>query len=275
MSSLTTKLALGAALLVSTAFGATAADLGGDSRGSLKDSYSAPASPARWYFRLDGGYAMHDAPDLRETGVFGITETHHENTWTLGGGLGLYLSRNVRADITYDHRFASDISGFDRNGGSKYSSTFPGKYHFGMKSDVVLANIYYDFIGIHDHLKPYVGVGLGFTRNTTTDGAIDDIGLANNCPCGGPASFTASIPGASQTHVAAAFMTGTALKLRENLSVDAGYRLLYLGDAHTGDVNGSFIDTTTSTSYAAQGNDPVVRGIIGHEFRVGLRYDMH
>jgi len=203
---------------------------------------------------------VHDTPELREFGVFSISETAIDKTWTLGGGIGLYLTRNVRADITYDHRFNADVTGFNRDG----NSTFPGKYHFGLKSDVVLANVYYDFIGIHDHFKPYVGVGLGVTRNTTTDGAIDDIGLSN-CGCG---SFTASIPGASETHVAAAFMTGASLKLRDSLNLDAGYRLLYLGEAHTGQVSGAFSGGSTVTQA-----DPVVRDIIGHEFRVGLRYD--
>ena len=70
-------------------------------------------------------------------------------------------------------------------------------------------------------------------------------------------------------------MAGFSARLHDRLHLDAGYRFLYLGGAHTGDIvitrrrhrNGGI---ATSTA----GADPIVHDLTAHEFRVGLRWDM-
>ena len=99
----------------------------------------------------------------------------------------------------------------------------PGSREFGLKSTVALANLYYDF-DFGSRFTPYLGVGLGFTHNEATAGSvIDDTG-----------AVTATIDGSSSTNVAGAAMAGVSMKLRDRLSLDAGYRFLYLGDAADG-----------------------------------------
>ena len=43
---------------------------------------------------------------------------------------------------------------------------------FGVKNMVALANLYYDF-DTRSHFTPYLGVGLGFARNTTSAGHVN------------------------------------------------------------------------------------------------------
>lgn len=253
MTTIRGTLLLSAALVLGSVAGTEAADI--NYGGSIKDGgYAAPmVAPApRFYFRVDGGYAFHDDPTMVEDGIYDLTETSIDNTWTIGGGVGTYFSRNVRADITVDHRFDADAQGNLAN----HAATLAGVRHFGMSSTVGLANVYYDFAS-SSRFTPYVGVGLGFVRHSVKAGTVVD-------PCG---VCTGTIDADSSTHVAGALMAGFSMALRDRLSFDAGYRFLYLGETATGAVR--FTGTPDVVA-----KDPTVESIHAHEFRVGLRYNV-
>ncbi|MGL4395077.1 MAG: outer membrane protein [Hyphomicrobium sp.] len=272
MSYVRASLILGAALSLGSAECALAADLYG---GSIKDApMMAPmAAPSpSIYFRVDGGYSAYDTPTITEDHLYDLSETSIDNTWSVGGGVGVYFGRGFRGDITVDHRFESDVEG-----DLGQHPSLPGVRQFGLKSTVALANLYYDF-DTGGRFTPYVGVGLGFSHNTTTEGTVESCG----CTVG-------VIEGDSDTEVAGAAMAGVSVKLRGGQSViqgsskdapmvvdngrglhlDIGYRFLYLGDAATGPV------TAINTAGASQiSDDPLVEDIHAHEFRFGLRYDL-
>ncbi len=263
---------IGAALLVSSATCAAAADLYGNGEGSsIKDGayYEAAPMPVgpSWYVRIDGGYAAHDDPTMTEADIYDLTDTGIDSTWTLGGGIGRYFTPTIRGDVTYDHRFEADASGNLLD----HQADLNGVRAFGIESDVVLFNLYYD-LNRTGRINPYVGVGLGVTHNKTTAGTV-----SNECGCVG------TIEEGSDTHVAGAIMAGFTAKLRGGQSVvggtkdgpmtvdtgrglylDVGYRFLYLGEVATGAViaDGDNI-----------ADDPTVEDLHAHEFRVGLRYD--
>lgn len=271
MSSIRNALMLGVALVLGSAAGVNAADLYG---GSIKDVgyLPAPAPAPSLYFRVDGGFAQHDKPSIVEDGFYDFTDSHVGSAWTAGGGIGMYFGRNLRGDITYDHRFDADVRGTlaDAN------SPMPGTRNFKFSSDVVLANLYYDF-DMGGRITPYVGAGLGWARNKTSSGTVTPL-----TPCG----CYGSVDAGSNSHVAAALMAGLTWKITgrqtmvsggstkdgpvyadsgRGLYLDAGYRFLYLGKAVTGpdrDDAGNII-----------GRDPSVEDLHAHEFRVGLRYD--
>jgi opacity protein-like surface antigen len=264
-------LLLGAVLAIGTVTGASAADLGGQG-GSLKDYGYQPqmvASNPSFYLRLDGGFARHDRPFMVEDGVADLNETSMDKAWTLGGGVGYYFSKNVRGDLTYDHRFKSDVSGYRYDiaqtlpagtdchaaDGPAVQTSCYGTRAFGIKSDVFLANMYFDF-DCRCHITPYLGVGLGVARHQTTSGTVTNVN-----------GVTGDIDSATKTSVAAAVMAGFSMQIRERLALDAGYRFLYLGDAATGAVRDRVGNVTIAP-------DPTVEGIHAHEFRVGLRYDI-
>jgi opacity protein-like surface antigen len=260
-------LLLGAVLAIGTATGAGAADLGGTG-GSLKDYGYQPqmvASNPSFYLRLDGGFARHDKPFMVEDGTADLTETSMGKAWTLGGGVGYYFAKNIRGDLTYDHRFKSDVSGYrydvaqlttaDCDAAALVQTSCYGTRAFGIKSDVFLANMYFDF-DCRCHITPYLGVGLGFAHHKTTAGTVTNV-----------TGVTGDIDSATKTSVAAALMGGFSVQIRERLALDAGYRFLYLGDAATGAVK----DRAGSVVIAP---DPTVEAMHAHEFRVGLRYDI-
>ena len=262
---------MGLAFVVCTPGLAHAADLynGG---GSIKDSYAPPAASPSIYVRIDGGYAVHDDPIMVEDGIYDLVNTDFQGAWTLGGGIGRYFSNTIRGDVTYDHRFEADVSGDLAN----YAATLPGTRKFGLESDVVLVNAYYDFNRM-GRISPYAGVGLGLVHHSTSAGTV-----SNECGCVG------TIAEGSSTHVAGALMAGFSAKLRggeqtmqggikdapvmvdngHGLYLDVGYRFLYLGETATGDV------TMNDNAGTHVSRDPTVEDIHAHEFRVGLRYDL-
>ena len=250
-----------AALVLGSAHGALAADLYG---GSMKDgpSYApmAPASPS-WYLRLDGNYGAFDTPAISEDGIWDLTDTSIGNTWGIGGGAGAYFGHGFRGDITVEHNFDADVAATQADG----AATLPGVRNFSLSSTYALANLYYDF-DMGGRFTPYIGAGLGVTKNTTGAGTVTDL-----CGC-----LTGTIAGGEETHAAGAVMAGVSIKLRERLSLDAGYRFLYLGEVATGPVNATF---TAAHGGSAAGstvsNDPLVDEIHEHEFRFGLRYDIN
>jgi opacity protein-like surface antigen len=286
MISLRKAIVLGAALLAGSVSAASAADLGGYRGGSMKDGGYAPqavqsAGPA-WYFRLDTGVARHDNPYMVEDSSVDLTSTHMGKAWTLGGGVGYYFNKHVRGDLTYDHRFKANVSGnrFDAGQAGHVlaaggidpaygcatnaagvvvagSSSCHGTREFGLKSDVFLANLYFDFDCRCAVTPPYLGAGLGVVHHKTTTGHVVDTHGAG---------VTGTIASGSSTHVAAALMAGFSFQVRERMNIDAGYRFLYLGETATGAV----IDTASAKAIAP---DPTVEQIHAHEFRVGLRYD--
>jgi len=260
-------LLLGCAVLAGGTTTAAAADLYGN---GMKDAvYEAPlAVGPSWYVRIDGGYAVHDDPTMTESGIYDLVGETIDDTWTLGGGVGRYFTPTIRGDITYDHRFEADASGtlLDNSAGLNGTRTF------GITSDVVLFNLYYDF-DRGGRFSPYVGAGLGVTYNRTSTGTA-----TSSCGC------TGTIEEGDDTHVAGALMAGFTTRLHggetvmagsskdapmtvdtgRGLYLDVGYRFLYLGEVETGPI--------VTTAPIAE--DPSVERIHAHEFRVGLRYDI-
>lgn len=256
MTKVTGALALGAALLFGGIATAEAADLYG---GSIKDGGYMPAiaSSPTWYVRLDGGYSGFDKPVMVEDGIYDLIGTKIDSTWSLGGGIGRYFTERVRGDITYDHRFNADVTAAigDTRPAAAGGPTFPGIRKFGLESDVILANLYYDF-DTRSRFTPYIGVGLGTVYHQTTVGKTIDT-------CG---TCTSKIKEGSNWDVAGALMAGFSVALRERMHFDAGYRFMYLGETKAGNI----IDTQS----ASLSRGPTVEDIHSHEFRFGLRYDI-
>ncbi|MEQ1653025.1 MAG: porin family protein [Hyphomicrobium sp.] len=270
----TRKLLLGAALVLGSAQGALAADLGNYGGGSIKDGgYAMPyqAATPSWYLRADGGYSVFDDPTMTEIGIYDLTEEKIGSTWSFGGGVGRYFGNGFRGDLTYDHRIEADAEG----NLADHAASLEGVRKFGIKSDVFLANLYYDFDS-GSRFTPYIGVGLGFTRNKTTEGSVE------TCGC-----TTAIIEEGNDTSVAGAAMAGFSMRLRGGeqqvgsfkdgpmtvssgraLHLDVGYRFMYLGSVETG----AIVHTGGGTTIA---EDPTVDDIHSHELRVGLRYDIN
>ena len=251
-----------AALLFSTV-SATAADLGGMKGGSIKDGYM-PAmhepSMARFYLRADYSHGWNSFGNLTEPPNYDLTQTSIGNSHSWGVGVGYYFSKNVRADATFDWRRDAAV----RGSVTDVNATVQGERQFNVNNMVALANVYYDF-DLRSHFTPYLGVGLGVARNTTSAGTVALSGCQTN-------TCSADFDGATQWNAAGALMAGFTARLHDRVHLDAGYRFLYLGNAHTGDIRITRAVVTPGAPTTSP--DPIVHDLSAHEFRVGLRFDI-
>lgn len=236
---------LGAAFVLGSVLSASAADLGG-----LKDEpVAAPAAagPSGWYIRADGGYAWYNKPGIEITDPFSAHDTNMDGAWSVGGGIGRYFGRGLRGDVTYEWRGATEFNAVSTSCCNTTTS-------FSTKSQVVLANIYYDFRP-GERFTPYVGAGFGAAYVDSSGGSYPN----NTCGC-------VPYDGKSQWNVAWALMAGASLRLDAHgpgrAHLDFGYRYLHLGDV----VNGP--------NHYDWRAGPMVQDLNAHEFRVGLRYDL-
>jgi opacity protein-like surface antigen len=246
----------GAALMVAGATGASAADL----YGGMKDAPMVYSHPANWYLRGDFGYAWMDGGELSRA-IVPFDSASIDNTWALGGGGGYYFGRGVRGDLTYEWRGSTDVVG-----------TGPGTVstQFDLHSSVLLANLYYDFRPF-ERFTPFVGIGLGAAHHRASGGSIVACGgLCNNF--GDDSNWSAAgalMAGFSYRidrggHAPVSIKDGGGTIEPGRLHLDVGYRFLYLGDAHTGNLIG--------TTFVTPG--PRLDDITAHEIRVGLRWDI-
>jgi opacity protein-like surface antigen len=168
----------------------------------------------------------------------------------------------LRGDLTYEWRGSTDVEG----NGPNTDST-----RFSLKSSLLLANLYYDFRP-NERFTPYVGIGVGAARHSASGGTI----LPACSPC-------ANYVEESSWSAVGALMAGLSYRIDRGhrapvsvkdgyavadepgrLHIDLGYRFLYLGDAHTGNLQ--------NTIYVTPG--PRLEDITAHELRVGLRWDI-
>lgn len=232
-----------AAAMVSGIGTVEAADL--YSRGMKDYSHrQALANPATWYLRLDGGFVAPGEPTLASGGSTFISSGIGD-TWSLGAGVGRYLSANLRADLTAEYHFDADVRG--RN--TAVGATFPGPHRFGLENTILLANAYYDF-NRAGTINPYLGAGLGMVHHQVNAGVTRTGG---------------SIGSDSSWSAAGALTAGFTVALTQGLQFDAGYRFLYLGDTSAGGVRNA-----AGTVVAG----PSVDDIYAHEFRFGVRWDV-
>ncbi|MDX2204787.1 MAG: outer membrane beta-barrel protein [Hyphomicrobiaceae bacterium] len=258
MRMLMRALVAGVAMLSSLA----AAHAGGDLRGSIKDDYAPVAASPTWYLRADFGYAWQGS-DTVSVYSPAIASSSISDTWSLGGGIGRYFGRGFRGDVTYEWRGNTDIDAVS-------TACCSAATQFSMRSQVFLANLYYDFRR-GERFNPYIGAGIGFARNETSGGFYSP----NGCAC-------APYDGQTQWNLAWALMAGASFRLDRGVQrvggikdsgyvtmaqpgrthLDIGYRYLNIGDVTNG--------PNTFNGIAG----PKAGNVDAHELRVGLRYDL-
>lgn len=217
---------------------------------------------SNWYVRIDGGIKFYRDPvitfdeptlgyDVPGAGEF-INESI-SRSGLVGVGIGFQLSNHFRADMTIDYEWPGEIYGELLCPAPCTIATDP-EYSIetaDLTVLTILSNFYFDLPMSHG-FTPYVGVGLGVARLTTSN----VVGL-------NPDGSTGTWAGASTWNFAWALMAGIEKELNDNWSVDTSYRYLHLGDAYSVTTLGPTSDTPINYT-----------GIAAHEFRIGLRYSI-
>ena len=135
-------------------------------------------------------------------------------------GIGSYFSET----------FSGEISLAQRNG-FKYATTETDntlRYKADVESLAVLINGYFNaqpLSIIQTSVTPYLGVGVGFSRNKM--GAVDITQINDGVSLGNAASNT-------ETEFAYKLALGTLINLSDNVSVDLNYQYVDLGNIKSG-----------------------------------------
>ena len=210
--------------------------------------------------------------------LIGKSKADYDNGILVGVGVGAQLNQFLRADITADYMFNSDVTvALDGNG--KFTSASGGSVpcsapgcDASMVGDIealtVLANAYVDF-GTYSGITPYVGAGIGFAHvdygDITLKGCEVPLATeagATSCPGAATRVQTSkSFDGDGTLRLAWSLAAGASYDVSHNVALDAGYRFVRVreGEVHTDPLAGKIKDG----------------GLDMHQVRVGARMKLH
>lgn len=242
---------LGGALLVAPAGAAFAADMP-----------SVPPVPVpmggEWYLRGDIGMtnqsvgSLFNVLDATATTLDTVSKDFSSSP-LVAVGFGRKVNDHFRWDVTGEYRGAADFNGlqiYTAPGPTSGTDEYTAK-----KSELTfLANVYWD-IATWRGITPFVGAGVGASYNTIS--GFTDVNTPNN-----GLAFGAT---ASQLSFAWALYAGLGYQVTPNLSIEAAYRYINLGNARSGDL-------ITYQGVNSEYNPEEFRGLSSQDFKVGFRW---
>lgn len=172
-----------------------------------------------------------------------------------GAGVGYRFNDWIRADVTGEYRGKAAFRALDRydiTGDGIWDGT--NDYSASKSEWLFLVNAYVD-LGTWYGITPYVGAGLGTSRNTISH--FQDVNVPNNA--------VAYAGESSKWDFAWALHAGVGYEVTPAFTVDLAYRYVSLGDAQTGDLIGY---DGSNAIY----NPMYFKDIISHDVYLGVRY---
>lgn len=177
-----------------------------------------------------------------------------------GGGIGYQFNEWFRADVMAEYRGKSDFRAVDW-----VTTTFPGNPgtytndYSAQKSEwLIMANAYAD-LGTFGGVTPYVGAGIGASRNTIS--GFRDVNVLR-----GGAAWA---PEESQWNLAWALHAGLGIAVTERTTIDLGYSFVSLGDARTGPL------ANDDPAYTLPNDGFRFNDLTSHDLKVGVRYSFY
>jgi opacity protein-like surface antigen len=178
-------------------------------------------------------------------------------------GVGYQLNNWLRFDLTGEYRAKANFHGTD-------SVTFTDTGGIGVLADnysasksewVVLANGYLD-LGTWWCMTPFVGAGVGFSRNQIDSFRDDGIGFHAN---GNPITAVAFGAQGVKWNFAWALHAGVDYSVTPNVKIDLAYRYLNLGIAQTGPTRAFDNSFTNGGAFS-------FNGLVSHDLMLGVRW---
>jgi opacity protein-like surface antigen len=223
-----------------------------------------------WYLRGDIGFSNQSVKNLDNALYSTLTSldqrTGFDSAGIFGLGVGYQFNNWFRGDITGEYRGKSNFHGLDiitfDNGGAQ---GFGSDTYTGSKSEwLFLANAYAD-LGTWYCVTPFIGAGVGMSRNTISNFA--DQGVGSLFPPGnGVGPSLAYGDTASKWNFAWALHAGLAYKVTNNLTLEMSYRYVSLGNGVTGDLRA--FDGTNNVYNPMQFHD-----MTSQDVRFGMRWN--
>jgi len=205
-----------------------------------------------WYLRGDIGMTNQKVKSIDNalfTPAVQVVAKDFDSSPLFGVGIGYQFNSWFRVDVTGEYRGRSTFRGMDiwPGGANDYTAT---------KSEwLVLGNAYFD-LGTWYSITPFIGAGIGFSRNTIDN--LRDVG-ANNA--------LAYANGHSQWEFAWALHAGLSYRVTRNLTAEFAYRYVNLGDGRSGDIIA--YDGTNAVF-----NPLLFNTITSHDFKFALRWSL-
>ncbi len=186
-----------------------------------------------WYLRGDIGMSTQSTGSLSNANYSlydSVTNAQKgfDSAPIFGIGIGYNVNEWFRIDGTAEYRGKANFHGFDV--GRKGTDFADDRYTASKSELTFLLNAYVD-LGTWNCITPFVGAGIGFSRNTISDFA--DLSVHTI-----PDGFTSDVYSAdtSKWSFAWALYAGLAYKVNRNLTVEFAYRYIDLGSATTGNL---------------------------------------
>lgn len=209
-----------------------------------------------WYLRGDVGYKFYRDPSarFRDPLYSGAKLDRYKNedldeAFIFGGGVGYRFNEWFRTDVTVDYETKADFGG--KLG--CYACSTKGLFsdeRAKISALTFLANAYFD-IGTWHGFTPYVGAGIGTARVD-----LDDYRYTN------PNGTKGGFKGDHKWNLAWALMAGVGYEVSDNITIDANYRYVDLGDART------------KPTGILSNKRVKIDDIAAHEIRLGVRYTL-
>jgi len=252
----------GTALLAAMGLPAVAADL--YEPPVVEYEEAPPPSYAGWYLRghigmsnqhFDGlDYFRYNDPAIimtwPERGGF-------DSAPLFGVGVGYQVNQWLRGDLTAEYRAGSTFHALDTVlDAADPDNVISVNDYGGKKSEwLFLANAYVD-LGNFRGLKPYIGAGIGASRNTISE--FIDTNIYNG---GGGYAENGSL-----WQLAWALHAGVGYEITDQVTLDLGYSFVNLGDAKTGPAH-NFDPSITVPNDGFR-----FKNLYSHDIKFGVRY---
>ena len=221
-----------------------------------------------WYLRGDIGMTNQSVRKLDNALFPGtldlvIRDKNFESGMLFGLGIGYKYNNWLRLHLTGEYRGETGFHGFDTwtdgDGNPRFNNYTAKKSEW-----LFLTNAYLD-LGTWKGFTPFVGAGIGTSRNTIH--SFRDAGIAYTTPN----DLTTAVPtlayanAASKWNFAWALHAGFAYSVTPNFAVELAYRYLDLGSAKSGDIIG-FDGSNFS-------NNPMIfKGLTSQDVKLGVRW---
>lgn len=250
------SLALAGAIAISTV-PALAADL------PLLPAAPAPVAAefaSGWYLRGDIGISSQRVQRLDNVLYSTTTVTNidkgFDSAGIFGVGIGYQFNNWFRMDVTGEYRSRAAFRGLDRYVDPTLPTGFGVDDYYASKSEtLVLANAYLD-LGTWWCVTPFIGAGVGFSRNTISQ--FRDVNVVT--------AGLAFADEATKWNMAWAVHAGLAYKVTPNFTVELAYRYVHLGDAESGDL-------ITYNGVSTVVNPMIFKNLDSHDVKLGVRWN--
>lgn len=261
-------LTLSVAFLGSIVTGAFAADMPAPPGLMPAPALAAPAAmdTSGWYLRGDVGVGVSGKPTYSTDWLSAQTNGAFVNpdlgdSMHIGGGAGYAFNNWFRSDVTLEYRGKSAISTTSTR---QYvdlcacTHTVKDQWQGNISSTVGLVNAYAD-LGTWNSITPYIGVGVGVSRNSVTGAQYAGI---DTSPAPSADYSANTFANKTRTSFAWALMTGLSYDVSANTKLEFGYRYMNLGKAQSG----------TAPACCAVETPLKVKSLTSHDFHIGMRW---